>query len=250
MSQPTLMLKPTDTRTQDQAQAIVAPSLYEQALGDEFERLHPRMKQRFGFSSEDRVAHVGRGVMHKIERPSRIAKPVLALCTLRNLLFPERGTNVPFTIANCAYVDSFGRETMTWYRTFRFPRRTRVFEATMVLDHERKTIVDYLGTHQHVAADLHASVDDDGGMNFTGGEQRYYTTLFGFRIPRWLVGNANVREWWDDNDGCYRIDVHVTNRLLGTILRYQGSFDLEIVPIVDEHDIPTQVRPVHEERRP
>lgn len=229
--------------------AAVPKSLYEQALGPEFDRLHPRMKQRFGFTSADRVAHIGRGVMHTIERSSRLARPFLDIGAARNILFPESGVHVPFMIQNFAYVDSFGRETMTWHRTFWFPRRSRIFEATMVFDAGRKKVVDYLGTHQHIAADLDAWVDDDGGMNFTSGDMRFYEGAFGFRMPTWFTGQANVREWWDEELGRYRIDVHVHNRMLGTVLRYQGSFDLEIVPIVDERDIPRHVRPVREERR-
>jgi len=38
-------------------------SIYEQALGDEFRQLHPRIQERFGFRSKDHRASVGTGVM-------------------------------------------------------------------------------------------------------------------------------------------------------------------------------------------
>ena len=34
-------------------------------------------------------------------------------------MFPETGSNIPFTIENYAFVDQFGRETVSWIRTFR-----------------------------------------------------------------------------------------------------------------------------------
>jgi Domain of unknown function (DUF4166) len=60
-----------------------------------------------------------------------------------------------------AYVDRFGRGTGTWVRRFHFPRRTRTFDATMIYSKRRDTIVDYVGTHQHLAVDLHCWVDDE-----------------------------------------------------------------------------------------
>ena len=41
-------------------------SIYRQALGDEFGRLHPRMQERFGVSSADELAQIGRGRMDEV----------------------------------------------------------------------------------------------------------------------------------------------------------------------------------------
>lgn len=240
----------TKNSSGQQPTATVTPSIYQQALGEDFANLHPRMQLRFGFAADDQVAHIGSGVMHRIERHSRLTAPFLRIGARRNILFPETGTDVPFSVKNYAYRDRFGRETVTWHRTFGFATRDRIFDATMVYNNDRDVIVDYLGTHQQVAADLHCTVDEDGGINFTSGEQRCYQGRFGFRLPNWFTGVARVREWWDDNEDCYRIDVHVTNPLLGTIVRYQGSFQLEIVPISQPEDIPANVTPVRNEARP
>src|ERR1700752_804240 len=43
-------------------------SIYERALGSDFSRLHPKIQQRFGFSSVDGLACIGRGVMDRSER--------------------------------------------------------------------------------------------------------------------------------------------------------------------------------------
>jgi Domain of unknown function (DUF4166) len=132
-------------------------SIYRRALGDDFERLHPQIKRRFGFSSEDGIASIGRGVMEEIWRGPAFTVPFLVVGTWRRIMFPDRATDVPFTIENYAYRDRFGRETVTWTRTFELARRTRRFDATMIWSERRGCIVDYLGTHQHLAVDLHAS---------------------------------------------------------------------------------------------
>src|SRR5207302_4650604 len=106
--------------------------------------------------------------------------PFLYLGTWRNIMFPERGTDLPFKIENYAYKDSFGRETVTWVRTFK-NRRGRRFDATMINSGRRGLIVDYLGTHQHLAVDIHLSVDEKTkGLRLRSGEQRFYEGKLGF----------------------------------------------------------------------
>ena len=162
-------------------------------------------------------------------------------------MFPEQGENVPFTIENYAYRDSFGRETVTWVRTFQ-TRRARRFDAYMIYSNERRIIVDYLGTHQHLAVDLDLSVDSRGGLRLRSGEQRFYERAIGFRFPMLFSGVADVCEWFDDSAGKFRIDVHVSNRRWGPLFGYSGSFDVEWIPMAPG-TVPSHVKPRREERR-
>ena len=223
-------------------------SIYRDVLGSDFDRLHPKMQWRFGFSSADGTCQIGRGVMDEVWRGPWWTLPFLLLGSTRRVLFPSRGRSVPFTIANYAYVDGFGRETVTWCRRFKFPRRYRAFDATMVHGKGRGTIVDYLGTHQHLAVDIHCSVDDDGALCIRSGEQRFYEGPLAFRFPLALSGVADVREWWDDDAGLFRIEVHVANRLLGPLFGYRGAFTVTEHPCTED-DIPLDVRPLREELR-
>jgi uncharacterized protein DUF4166 len=223
-------------------------SIYRDALGDDFERLHSKMQWRFGFSSLNETCQIGTGVMDEVWRGPWWTLPFLLLGSTRRVLFPSRGRNVPFTIANYAYIDHYGRETVTWSRRFHFPKRVRAFDATMIYSKRRDTIVDYLGTHQHLVVDLHCSVDDDGAMCIRSGEQHFYERGIAFRFPLLFSGIADVREWWDEEGQCYRIDVRVANKVLGPLFGYRGSFT------VDEHsctadEIPVDVKPVREECR-
>jgi hypothetical protein len=128
-------------------------SIYQRALGSDFGRLHPKIQQRFGFCGRDRVASIGHGVMDEVWHGPAYILPFLYVGAWRRIMFPEQGRGVPFTVENYAYVDRFGRETVTWIRTFR-TRRSRRFDAYMIYSDKRGCIVDYLGTHQHLAVDL------------------------------------------------------------------------------------------------
>ena len=137
------------------------PSIYQRALGSDFKKLHPKIQERFGFDSEDGIASIGAGVMDEIWRGRFYTVPFLYVGTWRRIMFPEHGRNIPFTIENYAYRDSFGRETVSWVRTFEGRRRRR-FDAYMIYSESRGRIVDYLGSHQHLAVDLDVSVDARG----------------------------------------------------------------------------------------
>src|SRR5207302_1315095 len=133
-------------------------SIYQAALGSDFDRLHPQIQRRFGFSSEDGCAAIGRGVMDRVWHGLPYTLPFLSLGTWRRIMFPQSGRDVPFSIYNYAYRDGFGRETVTWNRDFAAPLRRR-FDATMIYSDRRGRTVDYLGTHQHLAVDIDLSVD-------------------------------------------------------------------------------------------
>jgi hypothetical protein len=223
-------------------------SIYQQTLGEDFDRLHPKMRWRFGFSSTDGTCQIGTGVMDEVWRGPWWTLPFLLLGSSRRVLFPSSGRNVPFTISNYAYVDSFGRETVTWSRRFKMKRRIRAFDATMIHSAQRGMIIDYLGTHQHLAVDIACSVDADGAMCIRTGEQRFYEGPIAFRFPALFTGQAVVREWWDEPEGRFKIDVSVCNRLFGPLFGYRGTFDVVERPCTPA-DVPLDVKPVREERR-
>ena len=222
-------------------------SIYRRALGSDFQRLHPEIQRRFGFASRDGIAAIGRGVMDEIWRGRLYTVPFLYVGTWRRIMFPETGRNIPFTIENYAFVDGFDRETVTWVRTFA-SRRTRRFDAYMVYSETRGRIVDYLGSHQHLAVDLDLSVDADGGLRLRSGDQRFYEGLIGFRFPLLFSGIADVREWYDDRSRCFRIEVNVQNHTWGPLFGYRGRFDVEWI-VVAPGAVPPHVRPRRQERR-
>ncbi|GAA1654355.1 DUF4166 domain-containing protein [Actinoplanes couchii] len=217
-------------------------SVFQQAMGDGFNRLHPRLQRRFGVDGERDQGCIGTGVMDRVWRGGAFTVPFLRLGTLRHILFPETGAAIPFTIENYAYRDTYARPTLTFVRTFQVrPHRRRRFDATMVHDPVRNVVVDYLGTTQHLAVDLDVSTDGAGGLRLRSTTQ---TFRGGIRCPGAVTGDAEVHETWDADAGCFRIRVSVTNRRFGPLFGYHGSFTTSYVPAGTP--VPAAVRPLRE----
>ncbi|MGI4870471.1 MAG: DUF4166 domain-containing protein [Janthinobacterium lividum] len=224
------------------------PSIYQQQLGADFQRLHPRIQERLSVSSEQARAFVGEGVMERVWHAPLFTAPFLRLGLARQITFPETGENVPFRIENYAYRDPLGRETVTWIRRFFFPRHTRCFDATMVRSLSRGCIIDYLGTHQHVVVDIALSVTAQGGLRLHAGQQRLHTGRLSLRLPHLLATLADVEEWYDDEAACYRIQVEVRNPMVGKLFGYYGSFKGSWRAVAAA-DIPAYALPLHYESR-
>ena len=235
------------TETADGSNATVG-AVFPRALGDDFARLHPMMQRRFGVSVDGGYACVGRGVMTRIRRGPWWTVPFLQFGRLRNILIPDVGENVAFTIENHAYLDPFGRETVTFVREYLVPGRSRSsrFDATMVLDPARGTVVDYLGTHQHLAVDLAFEVEPDGSLLLRSGEQRFREGWVDFRFPMLFSGYAELRERYDETAGVYRVRLEVRNRVFGFLFGYEGWFECEFP---DAAAVPSHVLPRRHERR-
>lgn len=218
-------------------------SIFQRHLGAGFGRLHPALRERFGFATDDGVACIGTGVMERVWRGPAFTAPFLQLGATRHILFPERADDVPFTIENYAYRDGFGRETVTFVRTFQLPRRSRRFDATMVYSPTRGGVIDYLGTHQHLAVDLDLRVDSRGGLWIRTGGQRLHEGPLGFRVPALVRGDATVHEWYDDKIDRFHIDVEVRHRTFGPLFGYRGTFTTEYQSTLT---VPGYVRPLRE----
>jgi hypothetical protein len=219
-------------------------SIFQQALGADFDRLHPMLQRRFGVGIDAGYGCVGRGTMAHIKRGPWWTIPFLHLGTFRNILIPDLGVDVPFIIENYPYRDPFGRETITFVRQYHGRRKPSRFDATMILSDEK--VLDYLGTHQHLAVDLDLSVEPDGSLHLRSGAQRFYEGPIGFRFPMMFSGRADLREFFDDEKNVYRIRLDVRNRMFGFLFGYEGEFTCEYVPA---SNAPDRLKPLRHERR-
>jgi hypothetical protein len=222
-------------------------SILEKALGPEFARLHPRLREQYGFTSRDDRCFRARGVMDSVWRGRWFMVPFLAIGATRRVMFPDTGSNVPFTVCNYAYVDSHGRETLTWTRDFEF-RRTRRFDETLVYSDKRARAVIYAGTHQHVAVDLVFSVGARGELLARTGAQRLFAWGVRLPMPMLFCGVATVCESYSDQRDRFEIEVSIINSVFGRIFGYRGHFQGGVEPC-GATDIPPDVRPIREQRR-
>jgi hypothetical protein len=219
-------------------------SIFAEAMGLDFQRLHPMLQRRFGVGLGAGYACIGTGVMHTIRRGPWWTVPFLYLGGRRNILVPHTGRNVPFVIKNYPYRDPHGRETITFVREYRIKRRPSRFDATMVLVDGR--VIDYLGTHQHLAVDLTLRAADDGSLLLTTHGQRFYEGRVGFRFPMLFSGQATLHESYDDDAGVFRVSLEVRNRIFGFLFGYDGEFTCEFLPSTDA---PVELRPRRHEAR-
>ena len=114
----------------------------------------------------------------------------------------------------------------------------------MVLDDGK--VLDYLGTHQHLAVDLELTVGDDGSLHLHSGSQRFYEGIVGFRFPMTFSGHAELHESYDERAEVYRVRLDVRNRVFGFLFGYEGEFRCDFVPA---SDAPDRLKPRRHERR-
>ncbi|MFI2431056.1 DUF4166 domain-containing protein [Streptomyces sp. NPDC018693] len=223
-------------------------SIFRTAMGDDFDRLHPQLRRRFSVGLASGQACTGRGVMDRIWHGPGFVKPFLALGATRNILVPRTGRRVPFVIENVPYVDGFGRETVSFVRTFDLPGGPRRFDAQMVLGPKGDRVLDYLGTHQHLATDLYFRAEPDGSLLIRSGEHRFREGPVDVRVPELIGATAEVRESYDDRAGRFRISVRVVNRYFGPLFGYDGSFTATYTD-AGRRGVRPGLRPVREEAR-
>ena len=192
--------------------------MYERVLGEEFDRLDPRLQEYFR-AIPDASIGVGTGIYEVAGSRLRLLRPVLALTARRNVLFPEFGRGVPFTVTNAPGVDG----TLSAVRTFDFPGRTRIMEDTMsVVD---GGLVDRLGKRRGLEVGIRLAVVD-GGMRMTS--TRLALRVAGRRVPLPRVATIHLDERIDVADPMrQRVDVRIVAPILGEIFRYTGTFTYE-----------------------
>jgi len=118
----------------------------------------------------------------------------------------------------------------------------------MVLSPARGCVLDYLGTHQHLASELRMTAEPDGSLLVRSGEHRFREGPVDLRVPELIGGDAEVRESFDERTGRFRIRVRVVNRYVGPLFGYEGSFTAAYAP-VRERGVRRGLRPVREEVR-
>lgn len=202
-------------------------SMFQRVLGSDFQRLHPQLQRRFSVGLDSGQACIGTGVMEQIWHTAGWVRPFLLLGATRNILAPKRGRSVPFQIENVPYTDSFGRETVSFVRTFDYPRGVKRFDAQMVLAPDETHIVDYLGTHQHLETPLHLFAEADGSLTIRSQGLRFREGPVDATVPGILSADATIDESFDDDAGRFTISVTVANDRVGPLFGYRGWFQAE-----------------------
>lgn len=197
-------------------------SIYQKVLQDDFAGLHPRLRQRYSF--EEQHVFKASGTMTAITGAPKWLVPFIRHGTKRKLLFPESGTDIPFTITNTALAGPEGEPQVHWERKFFFPDTVRYFNALMSLDEKSLLVKDYLGEPPLLYSDLQFAVTDEGALKINSVRQRIIIGRIELPLPRFLHGLAEVTEMYEEKNEVFRVSVSVRNPLIGRIFAYEGVF--------------------------
>ncbi|MEF8806492.1 DUF4166 domain-containing protein [Natronomonas sp.] len=213
--------------------------VYEHALGSAAEDLHPKVRDRYSIGPDDSAATVGHGEMD-IRRGTPFL-PMLYVMPARNLLFPESGDDVPFSVTTVGYRDEAGHEVMTTRREFDFGSTRRRFDSLTVWDADAGRLLDFLGTGGHVVSELHPRVED-GALVVEGGRQWVRARGRYLPIPGPLGATVEVRDRYDETAECYHVDA-VVDTFAGRVLSYRGMFTQERESM---DEVPEDLRPTRD----
>ncbi|MFL0581932.1 DUF4166 domain-containing protein [Solibacillus silvestris] len=196
--------------------------IYETLLGNNFNRLHPKLQERYRLPL-GQPFHA-QGTMQFIHSGPRFLRPMYHLFTKTDFLFPENGEEIPFTITNTARLNNEKEAEVYWERTFLFSQATRKFNATMTVDLERQIVKDYLGDPALFYSDLKMNVTNDGSLMIRSADQRAVIGQTEVALPKKLTGRVVVTEGYDDVLDVYTIHVSIYNDLIGRMMMYAGQF--------------------------
>jgi hypothetical protein len=212
--------------------------VYEHALGERAAGLHPKVRARYGIGPDDAVC-VGRGRMD-ISRGTHVL-PMLYAMTREDLLFPEAGHDVPFTVTT-AGLWAGGHEALVTRREFSFGRTRRRFDSLTVWDAERARLFDVLGKRGHIVSELHPRVEA-GALVVEAGRQWLRVDDRYVPLPGPFAVSVEVRDRYDETDERYHVTAVVENALAGHVLSYRGSFTQDLSAV---ESVPTELHPAHE----
>ena len=69
-----------------------------------------------------------------------------------------------------------------------------------------------------------------------------------FSFPLFFSGIADVCEWYDDQEKCFRIEVSASNRTWGKLFGYSGRFQVEWKSVAP-NSVPHSILPSRVENR-
>jgi len=209
------------TSCADEPAGDIGRSVYQRALGPEFASLDTHLQRYFG-PIPPGWEGAGSGRYDVAGSRFRFLRPILAMMASRNVLFPELGHDVPFTVTNLPGSDGSLRAS----RTFEFRHRTRVMEDSMTVRGGR--LVDRLGKRGGLEVTIRLAVVA-GGLRMTS--TRLALRARRVRIPLPPIVTMRLDERTDSADPSrQRVDVRIRAAGMGEVFRYAGTFTYAVLP--------------------
>ncbi|MFB1082925.1 DUF4166 domain-containing protein [Jeotgalibacillus sp. JSM ZJ347] len=201
-------------------------SMFQKAMGEDFDKLHPSLQKKYALNSSSDYKVITKGTMHEIKGGSRLVRKVSHLGVKMNFAFPERGEEIPFYMENAAYRDRHGRETMSWRRSFTFPETVRCFYDKMKEGEQPNSVDNFTDQWGIARLPLNLKATKTGGMLLTSRDMTLHIGKKYMKIPRILGVRATVLEEYNDQTELFDVHIHIYQPLFGTILSYKGSVEM------------------------
>ncbi len=190
-----------------------------QALGDDWEKLHPAVRRHYDISTDGTSRLQLNGTMYEVDHAILI-KPFIWSAQIFGALIPYRGKNVPVTVENSARE---GRNTLFWQRSFHFPGRGPFYFRSRMETLRANEIVEYVRFNMGICM---AMSEKDGALHYSSRGYLWNIGPLKLHIPDWLLlGKAEIIEHGID-DETIELDFIIRHPLFGKTFTYSGIFRL------------------------
>lgn len=200
--------------------------VYREALGSDFDRLHPNVAWRYSIDSTSGVAQVGSGIYESVYTNPAMPSAFFKHYSKRSALPAKSSRMVPFTQSHYCYRDELGRECLAVLRDFQYTTGTRAMNSLLVAGRDG-TMVDYFGDGPELLYPIEPSVTRNGELLLESGPMRWLGRgpNLGMRGP--FAAQMKYIEGWDEKRSRFRCDATVRNPVVGEILHFRGWFTAE-----------------------
>lgn len=191
-----------------------------QALGKEWEKLAPIVKQHYDITPGNTSSMTIRGVMDEVYH-SPIAKLFLLPGRIFGALVPYKGKKVATEVRNWTVEDN--RKAMFWHRTLEFENKPTVIFRSHMEHIKEDEIIEYvrfgMGIRMRMSVNNQALIFKSLG---------YVWNILGIKIPipTWaILGSAEIIEK-QISDKQFYIDFNMHHPIFGKTFSYSGIFSI------------------------
>ncbi len=202
-------------------QASNRQAVIKQALGEQWNELHPIVKRHYDITPGDDSQMIIRGIMSEVYH-SKIARLFLLPGRIFGALVPYKGKDIPTEVKNWTTHDN--HRAMFWYRTLIFPNKRPVIFRSRMEYVSNGEIIEYvkygLGIRLH-------TYTQDRALHFRSLGYVWDIGPLSIPIPNWMaLGTAEIIEK-SLSDKEFFIDFIMTHPLFGKTFSYTGTFVIE-----------------------
>lgn len=196
----------------------MGPGVYREALGDDFERLHPRLRELFAGNS----GWSGNGSFDRVGCTIGPLTPLLLPLQRAGVLVAGKRTDVAFTIENLP--DAAGVVTV---RSLEWPGgRRNIVSRTL---YRRGRLRDVLGHRQRLTTTVEATVEN-GAVHLVSRDLAVRVLSRWIEVPGIIAPTTVTTHRFLPTRDRHHIDVTIRLPLIGTVFIYRGYFTAHARP--------------------